>query len=158
MLRVAGELGMPALMHLDVPMPATPTWYLGDIENLERAARLCLKTIIIGHGPGFWREISGNAPKVDAIYPKGKVTPGGRLWKVLARNKNVYGDLSANSCLTALKRDVKYTQKLLNTFRKKIMYGTDSFTGDMLEFLRTLKLDKGVLKDILGGNAERLIK
>jgi len=158
MLKVAGELGMPALLHLDVPMPATPQWYLGDIVNLERAAQMCPKTVIIGHGPGFWREISGDAQKVDAIYPGGKVKPGGRLMTVLARNKNVYADLSANSCLNALKRDVKLTKRLLTKFRKKIMYGTDAYHTEMMEFLRNLDLDKGVLKDILGGNAERIIK
>jgi predicted TIM-barrel fold metal-dependent hydrolase len=158
MLKVAGELGMPALFHLDPPIPATPQWYAGDIVHLERAAQLCPRTAIIGHGPGFWREISGNAQKVNAIYPKGRVTPGGRLWKALEKNRNIYADLSANSCLNALKRDTAYAKKLLVRFRKKIMYGTDSYNTDLKEFLNALGLPKGVLRDIMGGNAERLLR
>ncbi|MBL8025230.1 MAG: amidohydrolase family protein [Fibrobacteres bacterium] len=157
MLRLAGKLKMPSLCHLDVDIPATPQWYLGDISHFERAAKLCPNTAMIGHGPGFWREISGDAEKVDAIYPTGKVVKGGRLEKVLEANKNVFADLSAGSALKALSRDVVYTKKLLTKFRKKIMYGTDYYDTRMLEFLKSLKLDKGVFSDIIGGNAKRLL-
>ncbi|OGJ92326.1 MAG: hypothetical protein A2268_06235 [Candidatus Raymondbacteria bacterium RifOxyA12_full_50_37] len=158
MLRLAGKLRMPALLHLDVDIPSTPQWYLGDIIHLERAARLCPKTIIIGHGPGWWREISGNAQKVDVIYPKGRIVKGGRLWSVLERNPNVYADLSAQSAINALSRDIRYTKRLLNTFRKKILYGTDSYDTSLLNFLQNLKLDSGVFKDITERNAQRLVR
>jgi len=157
MLRLAGKLKMPSICHLDVDMPSTTQWYLGDISHFERAAKLCPDTAMIGHGPGFWREISGDAEKVDAVYPTGKVTKGGRLEKVLEKNKNVFADLSAGSALKALSRDIAYTKKLLIRFRKRIMYGTDNYNTHMLEFLRNLKLDKDVFFDIVCGNAKRLL-
>jgi predicted TIM-barrel fold metal-dependent hydrolase len=79
------------------------------------------------------------------------------LEKVLEANKNVFADLSAGSALKALSRDVAYTKKLLTKFRKRIMYGTDYYDTRMLEFLKSLSLDKDVFSDIIGGNAKRLL-
>jgi predicted TIM-barrel fold metal-dependent hydrolase len=158
MLRLAGRLKMPALLHFDVPLPCLSGWYLGDITHLENAARLCPGTILIGHGPGFWREVSGNAPRSKALYPKGRVTPGGRIWKVLAKYPNIYADLSANSGLTALSRDRSLAKRMLTRFRKKILYGTDCYDTKLLEFLRSLDLAPGVFRDITERNAKRLVR
>jgi len=159
LLRVAGELGMPAVMHLDAPIPATPQWYLGDILNLKRAADLSPETAVIGHGPGFWREISGDAQeRENELYPKGKVTPGGRLWDTLESTPNLYADISGGSGLGALQRDLNYTRKFLTRFREQILYGVDSYSCDTIKFLKELSLDKCIFNDITHNNAERLIK
>jgi predicted TIM-barrel fold metal-dependent hydrolase len=157
MLRLAGKLKMPVILHLDPVINNNP-YYLGDIGNLENAARLCPDTILFGHAPGFWREISGDADKDSSIYPTGRVTQGGRLFKVLEKYPNIWCDLSAGSCLKALKRDLKVTQKLLTKFRKRICFGSDEYSTEKKDFLMTLKLPTEVLADIMGNNATRLLK
>src|SRR4051794_24536281 len=88
LFRKAGELGCPVVLHLDVPyLPHAESgrpvyqrsWYGGTVENLERALKACPETVFVGHAPGFWREISGDADADPSAYPKGPVTPGGRL-------------------------------------------------------------------------------
>ena len=69
LFRTAGELGMPVVLHLDVPflpdekgeLNYVPSWYGGTVDNLERALTACPDTIFIGHAPGFWREISADS-------------------------------------------------------------------------------------------------
>jgi len=153
---VCAELKLPVLVHIDVPLPHTGMWYGGNVEALERALVLCPKTTFIGHGPGFWREISGDADRVTQPYPKGKVAPRGKLKKLLAKYGNLYADLSAGSGLNALTRDVAHARRFLAKFRKKLLYGTDTYDRDHLDFLESLDLDAGVFKDITGRNAAKL--
>ncbi|MFO7900848.1 MAG: amidohydrolase family protein [Planctomycetota bacterium] len=158
MYEVCGELGLPVLVHIDVPLPGTGMWYGGDIDALERAAVRCPQTNFIGHGPGFWREISGTANRSKKAYPGTRVQPGGKVQKLLANHKNVYADLSANSGLNALKRDVDHARKFLTRFRKKVLYGTDIYWSEHLDFLRGLGLERAVLADILGRSAAKLTR
>ena len=158
MLRLAGSLKMPALCHLDVDLPSTPHWYLGDIGHLENAARLCPRTALIGHGPGFWREVSGHADRSPDLYPRGPVKPGGRLWKALAKYPNIFADLSANSAWTALSRDQAFSRRMLIQFHKKILYGTDYYDTKMLDLLRSLRLPAPVFRAITEKNAQRLVR
>src|SRR6185295_12257502 len=88
--RAAGRLKCPVVLHLDVPyLPDSEGkavfqagWYGGTVANLERALQACPETTFIGHAPGFWREISGDADARSEGYPKGPVTPGGRLYRL----------------------------------------------------------------------------
>ena len=155
--QVCAELKLPVLIHIDVPLPHTRMWYAGGVDPLERALIQCPRTTFVGHGPGFWREISGNAHRTTKGYPKGKVTPGGKVPRLLARYRNLYADLSANSGLNALRRDKRHARKFLARFPKKILYGTDGFDRNHLDFLESLDLDRTVLNNILGRNAARLV-
>ncbi len=157
MYEVCAELGLPVLVHIDVPLPGTRMWYGGDIDALERAVVRCPKTTFIGHGPGFWREISGTADRSKKIYPDTPVKPGGKIRKLLAEHKNLYADLSANSGLIALRRDLDHARKFLTEFADKLLYGTDIYWSEHLDFLRGLGLENGVLDRILGGNANKLV-
>jgi hypothetical protein len=76
--RVAGQLKCPVVLHLDMPYMLNaetgkqdfqPVWYGGTVGNLERALKACPETIFIGHAPGFWREISGDADESPIHYP-----------------------------------------------------------------------------------------
>src|SRR5690606_33409841 len=78
LFRKAGELGCPVVLHLDVPYQPNedgqsiyqPSWYGGTVANLERALQACPETNFIGHAPGFWREISGDADQMASSYPE----------------------------------------------------------------------------------------
>jgi hypothetical protein len=157
MYRLCAELRLPVLIHIDVPLPHTGMWYAGSVDALERSLLACPETDFIGHGPGFWREISGSAPRSKKPYPAGKVRPGGKLPNLLTKYPHLYADLSANSGLNALRRDVPHARGFLKTFRKKVLYGTDMYNRDHLDFLESLDLDPHILADILGDNAARLL-
>lgn len=164
--RKAGELGMPVVLHLDVPyLPADdgeqsiyqPNWYGGTIDHLTRALKACPRTNFVGHAPGFWREISGNADQDAATYPTGPIMPGGRLEQMLQDHYNLYADLSAGSALRALKRDIDYSRALLTRFADRFLFGRDYFGGELLTFLQDLSLDNAAWSAISRDNAERLI-
>lgn len=159
-----GELGLPVLFHLDIILPpgSVPTgwqwWYGGDIEAVETALRKCPQTVFIGHAPGFWREISGDAATERASYPVGKpIKPGGRLLQLLEKYDNLYCDISAGSGYTALTRDLDFTRKFLVDFQDRILFGRDEFSSRHLDLLFSLGLPDSVLKKILGDNARRLV-
>lgn len=165
LFRVAGELGLPVVIHLDVPyLPGPegrpvyqPNWYGGSVENLESALRACPETIFIGHAPGFWRELGGDADSCPDVCPRGPVTPGGRLEKLLETYPNLYADLSAASALRALIRDPKYATTLLETYSDRFLFARDYYGGETHAFLATLELSSSTVEKIYHENAERLV-
>lgn len=155
--RLAGELGWPVLIHIDIYHPQVPFWYNHNVEALEGVLRQCPEVTFIGHGPGFWREISGDADSAPPGYPTGKVTRGGRLIKLLERYPNLYCDLSARSGLNAISRDPAFGRRFLIKYHRRILYGTDMFTSDLIDYLRTLDLPEEVFRAITRENALRLV-
>jgi predicted TIM-barrel fold metal-dependent hydrolase len=166
LFRTAGELHLPVIIHLDVPYRLDekgrpiydPLWYGGTVENLERALKACPKTVFLGHGPGFWREIAANAQKGKGVYPKGPARKPGRVFTLLRKYPNLYCDLSANSALNALKRNAALTRRFFRLFFSKLLFGRDSYGNDLHKFLESLKLPKTVLQKIYYKNAEKLVK
>ncbi len=166
LFRKAGDLGCPVVLHLDVPFLANgdsgkpryqPNWYGGTVENLERALRACPDTIFVGHAPGFWREISGDADTATELYPSGPVVPGGRLEPLLDRNANLWADLSAGSALRALSRDPDNANRFLNTYSDRLMFGRDYYGSELLDFLRRIDLAQDVQDRLFHANALRLV-
>jgi len=157
MYRLCAELNLPVLIHLDIPLPRRPFWYGGDIDALERALIACPRTTFIGHGPGFWREISADAYRSKSAYPKGIVRLGGKLPALLARYDNLFADISAQSGLNALQRDEDHAKEFLTTFRNKILYGTDAYDRGHLDMLEKLALDRKTFEAITWRNAARLV-
>jgi predicted TIM-barrel fold metal-dependent hydrolase len=164
--RKAGELGCPVVLHLDVPYLPDPetgrpvyqrSWYGGTVANLERALASCPETIFIGHAPGFWREISGDADTDPKTYPAGPIQEGGRLYPLLENHSNLYADLSAGSALGALKRDPAHARAFLCRFAERLLFGRDYYGGDLMQFLQTLELPRGVQERIFRENAQRLL-
>jgi predicted TIM-barrel fold metal-dependent hydrolase len=161
----AGQLKMPVVLHLDVPYlkNATgqyeyqPVWFGGTVDNLERALLACPKTNFIGHAPGFWREISGNAADDPGLYPDGPVTPGGRLYRLFETYPNLYADLSADSGCTALQRDPDHALRFVSRFPDRLLFGRDYYGQKLHEFLQTLPLPADVVENIYHRNAERLV-
>ena len=166
LFRKAGELKCPVVLHLDVPWliePKTgkPTyqsiWYGGTVANLERALKACPDTIFIGHAPGFWREISGDAESDPALYPLGPVTPGGRLYALFDENPNLYADLSAGSALFMLKRDPQLSKELICRFADRILFARDYYGHDLQDFLQSLDLPQDVQDKLYHLNAKKLV-
>jgi predicted TIM-barrel fold metal-dependent hydrolase len=166
LFRKAGELNCPVVLHFDSPYMMDkqsgrhkyfPLWYGGTMDNLARTLEACPKTTFLGHGPGFWREISADADDSPDVYPIGLVTPGGRLPKLLETYPNLYADLSAGSGLGALKRDPEHAKSFLNRFADRILFARDFYGPDLPAFLKTLNLSRDVSEKIFCGNAQKLV-
>ena len=166
LFKKAGELKCPVVLHLDVPfLPDRETgkpvaqsmWFGGDIGNLERALQQCPQTNFIGHAPGFWRFISGDADRNPEAYSVGPVTPGGRVIELLEKYPNLYADLSAGSGLGALRRDAKFGREFAIRFAERLLFGRDYYGGELLEFLKALDLPPSAADQIFFRNAEKLI-
>ena len=166
LFRKAGELNLPVVLHLDVPYLAQaetnkqrywPNWYGGTVANLERALEACPDTIFIGHAPGFWREISGNADADPSNYPQGPVTEGGRLYELFDNFPNLYADLSAGSGRKALSRDPEHAVKFLTRYADRLLFARDYYGQELHEFLQTLDLPQNVHDKIYFENALRLV-
>jgi len=162
--RVCGELGLPVTVHIDVPYlpPNDPTkpvqwWYAGDITNLERALQQCPDTVFLGHAPGFWREVSGDADSDPNAYPTGPVKPGGRLRPLFDAYPNLYADLSAGSALTAISRDREWGRRFLIDYHERLLFARDYFDDVLMTYLRSLELPENVWNAIMSGNALRLV-
>ncbi|MFA5865573.1 MAG: amidohydrolase family protein [Phycisphaerae bacterium] len=166
--RYCGELGMPVLFHLECPqiilkrfnesIYAWPEWYGGDMSAVDNICRLCPDTNFIGHGPGFWREMSAGADESEEGYPSGPVKPGGRLVESLRKYINLHCDLSAGSGCNALSRDFDHAKKFVMEFQDRIMFGRDYFDRSQMDVLDHLNLPDEVQEKLYHLNAERLIE
>ena len=168
MYRYCGQLGLPVVFHLECPEDVPPKesespenwpfWYGGDISVAENMCRLCPDTQFLGHAPGFWREISGDAAQDPERYPKGPVTPGGRLLNLMRKYPNLNCDLSAGSAMTALNRDLGLTRRFMTEFQDRMVFARDDFGRAQLDLLEKLDLSDEILDKVLHGNSERLIQ
>ena len=116
------ELKLPLLFHIDnernLDKPGLP--------GLENALKTHAGCNFIGHGPGWWASISGDATQRDiGGYPKTKVAPGGAIDALMDKYPNLYGDLSAGSGAGAISRDLDFGREFLVRRQNRIMFGTD---------------------------------
>jgi predicted TIM-barrel fold metal-dependent hydrolase len=161
----AGELKLPVVLHLDVPYLKNadgrrtyqPQWYGGTVENLERALQACPETIFIGHAPGFWRAISGDAADEPAQYPRGPISGRGELYRLFDTYPNLYADLSAGSGRFALERDCAHAVSFLSRYSERLLFARDNYGQDLHTFLQTLDLPEAVTENIYSRNADRLL-
>ena len=162
----AGQLHMPVVLHLDVPfLPGLDggrrryqtNWYGGGAEPLERALKECPETVFVGHAPGFWRSISGDEASETETYPRGPITPGGQVIRLLDSYPNLWADLSAGSGLGAMQRDEAHARRFIEMYQDRLLFGRDA-PGDALRtWLLGLNLDQAVLRKLFHENAERLL-
>ncbi len=136
--------------------------------RLERLLRAAPNTTIIGHGPGFWAEISREVRPADKWgYPKGKVAEGGVLPRLLREYPNLYADISADSGFNALTRDSQFGLAFLHHFQDKLLFGTDTCFADaagkrpQLGFLKELceagQITSEIYSKITSANASALL-
>jgi predicted TIM-barrel fold metal-dependent hydrolase len=153
------EVGLPVLFHLDnernTDKPGLP--------GLETALKAHPSCNFVGHGPGWWASISGDAdqPQLGA-YPGGKVAPGGAIDRLMDVYDNIYGELSAGSGAGAMSRDLDFAREFLNRRQDRILFGTDFLSPgqDIPQFAlfdEKLMLSADVHEKIVHGNARRLL-
>lgn len=165
LFRKAGELKCPVVLHIDVPYRVDENgerqyqekWYAGTIDNLERALIACPETNFIGHAPGFWRCISGDAESDPAEYPDGPVTPGGRIEALFEKYPNLYADLSAGSGRRAMSRDLENAKRFIQRFSHRLLFGRDIYGGTLWELLQSLELPQSVMDNLCFKNAQSLL-
>jgi uncharacterized protein len=158
---LASERGVPILLHFQHGT------YNTGYERFHRMLDKYPKTHFIGHAQTFWGNIDAGLKQED-LYPKGPVKPGGLTDRLLSDYPNFHGDLSAGSGLNAFTRDEEHGRAFLLRPRRKLMFGTDcddrvAFTerctgSRQLAMIRKLVTDPGARRDILSGNARRLMK
>jgi predicted TIM-barrel fold metal-dependent hydrolase len=164
-----GQYDMPVLCHIT----GQGRGVYGLIDELgsprlERLLQEIPNTTLIGHSPGFWAEISGDATLQDKfIYPEGPIAEGGSLSRLLRSYRNLYADISAGSGLNAISRDREFGIRFLNEFQDRILFGTDICFADeegqipTLQYLKRLQADgeisSEVFEKITGSNALKVL-
>ena len=153
------ELKLPLLFHLDnlrnTDQPGLP--------GLAKALAAHPGCNFIGHGPGWWASISGDATAKDlGGYPKGPVAPGGAMDALMEKFPNLYADLSAGSGSSAISRDLAFGRKFLIRRQDRIMFGTDFLSpGQAVPqfelFEKSLSLPLEVAAKIERENARKLL-
>ena len=162
--RACGELGWP--MIFDFRLNTTGVIDPIGMPYLEECLREFPQTLFVGHGPGWWAEMSADVipeEKNRTDYPDRPVIKPGRLAELLEQYPNMYADLSAYSCHRALTRDLTYAREFLARFSHKLMFGTDRFVNDYMEnpvtisLIRDLQLPADTEYALLGGTAEQVL-
>jgi predicted TIM-barrel fold metal-dependent hydrolase len=152
------ELQLPVLFHCDdlrgTDKPGLP--------GLESALKAFPKLPFLGHGPGFWASIAGDATNLGA-YPKGKVAPGGALDRLFDAYPNLHGDLSAGSGANAIGRDLEFGRAFCVRRADRLLFGTDYLkpgqpVPQFALFEGQLDLPPDVRAKIERENATRLLK
>jgi len=161
---------MPVILHLTHRM--TRGYGLYDdfgLPRLEKALQKYPNLKILGHSQLFWAAISGDLKEEErGGNPTGPVTEGGRVVELLRKYPNLYCDLSAGSGSNAMMRDPDFTEKFIEEFSDRLLYGTDiaraTNTHPFLfrDFLEQM-LDGGRISEenyrkLIRDNAIRLLK
>ncbi len=170
LFRQVGKFGMPII----IDMNDNPIYYgLRDdpgLPRLERTLQQCPETVIVGHGPTFWAEISGGVSVVERLgYPTGPVRPGGAVPRLMAKYPNLWADISAGSGYGALSRDPSFGPAFMEKFQDKLLFGTDCCLRSstrkevrIVDFFPQLLAEKKLSRDawekIAHKNATRLLK
>ncbi len=161
------KAGLPLLFH--VASRERGQYGLIDdyrLTKLEKVLEAFPKLQFIGHSMGFWSNISGDANEENWMgYPKGPVTPGGRLIELMRTYDNLWGDISAGSGNNALVRDKEFGFRFLEEFQDRLLFGTDICSpGQQVPQVETMReaLASGLLSQtayekICYKNAEKLL-
>ena len=127
------------------------------MESLERALRAVPGLTLIGHGPGWWANISGDGKHLTEHNPSGPVVPGGAVVRLMREWPNLHADLSGRSGSNALSRDPAFGRDFAVEFADRLLFARDAFNDDCRTTLDALDLPAGCLEKIMGLNAVRLV-
>jgi predicted TIM-barrel fold metal-dependent hydrolase len=159
---VAAEYQVPVLMHCQHKM------YNYGFERFHTMLAKYPKTTFIGHAQTWWANIDKNQTDQSALYPNGKVTPGGLTDCYLGDYPNMYGDLSAGSGLNAFTRDEDHAREFIRRHQDKLLFGSDCNDSDghgskcsgaqMIAAIRRLSPTKDIQRKLLYQNARRVFR
>jgi len=129
---------------------------------LEECLQEFPETIFVGHGPGWWADISADVTNDEKDgYPKGKIRSPGRIDFLLETYPNLHTDLSAGSGYNAMSRDLEFTRTFLEKHYRKILFGTDKFVRDeeplIIDLLQEIDLPAEMKDAIFWKNAAALL-
>jgi predicted TIM-barrel fold metal-dependent hydrolase len=156
--RAAGELGLPVLLHMDnLRNTDTP-----GLPGLEKVLQEVPGSDFIGHAPGFWGSISGDATQADlGGYPKGPVVPGGALDRLMGKYPNLYGEFSAGSGANSIRRDLEFGREFIIRRADRLLFGTDYLSQgqaiSQFELFAGLDLPEDVEAKLYRDNARRVL-
>ncbi len=159
LLRACDEIGFSVLFHLDgvrnTDKPGLP--------GLEKVLASLPNLNLIGHAQGWWASISGDATEQALSgYPRGPVTPGGAIDRLMEKYPNLYGDLSAGSGANAIQRDLEFGREFMIRRADRLLFGTDYLAHDQdvpqFELFEELDLLEETKRKIYRDNARRLLR
>lgn len=159
--RACGRLGFPVVF--DFRLGTVGVIDPVGMPYLEECAQEFPETLFIGHGPGWWAEISADprAEEKDG-YPTGRISASGQIDRLLGQYPNVHADLSAGSGYNAFARDPGYAREFVLRHYRKLMFGTDRFVREeeplMIPLLKEMGLPDHVEQAVFAENAERLLQ
>ena len=126
LLRYAEREDMPFFFHIGDKGHGYGVVDDFGLPRLEKVLQMFPTLTFIGHSQRFWSEISGDVRQEQrGGYPKGKVTPGGRVVELMRKYPNLCGDLSAGSGFNAVTRDPDFGCAFLEEFQDRLFYGSD---------------------------------
>jgi predicted TIM-barrel fold metal-dependent hydrolase len=159
---LAGAYRVPILMHWQ------HTTYNSGFDRFAKMLEKFPKVTFIGHAQTWWANIDKDHQDQSVLYPKTKVTPGGRTDRYLADYPNLYGDLSAGSGQNALSRDEDHAREFLQRHQSKLMFGSDCIDADAkppacigagtIALVRKLAPTPEIRRKILFENAKRVFR
>lgn len=159
--QIAEEFQVPVLLHFQY------NTYNLHFDRFYKILEKYPKVNFIGHAQTWWSNIDIEQQE-PALYPKGKVSPGGISSRYLKDYPNMFGDLSAGSGLNALLRDETHAKEFLRQYQDKLLYGSDCSDkfgrgekcsgSQQLAAVRRLLADKTIERKLLYGNAARVFK
>ena len=158
--RACGRVGFPIVFDFRYAVKGV-TDPVG-MPFLEECLKEFPETIFVGHGPGWWAEISGDVTLEEKKgYPKGPVKAPGRADVLLEGYPNMWADLSAESAHNALARDVENARRFVVKHHRKLLFGTDRFVREedpvMIGLLKSMDLPPDVQDAVFTKNAEKLL-
>jgi predicted TIM-barrel fold metal-dependent hydrolase len=160
---VAKAYGVPILLHFQ-----HEKYNLG-YERLDKVLEKYPTVNFIAHAQTTWGNVDAKHDQA-ALYPKGKVTPGGLTDQWLTRHPNFFADLSAGSGLNAFTRDEEHGAAFFARHQDKLLYGSDCNDAigkpeakgccgsQMIAVIDRLVPDASARAKILAGNAKRVFK
>jgi len=159
---LAADYRVPVLMHWQHKM------YSYSFERFHTMLQKYPKTAFIGHAQTWWANIDKNHHDQSALYPKGRVTPGGLTDRYLSDYPNMFGDLSAGSGLNAFTRDEDHAREFIQRHQDKLLYGSDCNDtagqgvkcsgAQMIAAIRRLSPGRDVERKVLYKNAKRVFR
>jgi len=170
MFRHAGECDMPILFHCTAKRRGSYGFVDRiHLPGMEQTLKQHSRTVLIGHSPAFWAEIDGGVTaRTRDGYAKMPIRKRGRLWYLLEKYPNLYGDLSAGSGYNAISRDPEVGYAFLQKFSRKLMYGSDRFTRadepppPQLKYIKDARKDgkitRAAYEDIMHRTFERVVR